>query len=588
MVANHRKQADITVNRRTPEELLCLPEPSSRMPNPQPTGRLELTWTNKHLRLLSHEDGSYQWVDPSDHRVAEVRLLREAARVRGPEEKAGRNLLVRGDALHALQSLSRLPEYASEFVGKVRLVYIDPPFNTQQSFMQYDDALEHSVWLTMMRDRLLQTRKLLSETGSVWVHLDDSEMAYCRVLLDEVFGRENFVAKVIWQKTHTRENRTDISTSHEYIIIMAKNRQVWRKARNLLPPSDEQLARYTNPDDDPRGPWSSMPVHAKAEKGRRAAQFYDIETPAGRTISPPPGNCWRFTKERFEEMVRDDRIWFGEDGGNVPRLKKFLSEVQVGLVPVTIWPYEEVGTTGEAKGEIVQLFPDQTPFSTPKPERLMERIIHIATAPGDLVMDFFGGSGTTAAVAHKMGRRWMTVERSEDTLSNFTLPRLKKVVRGEDTGGISKALGWKGGGSFEVLDVAPSMFEEEEGVVFLARWAAGGELGEATAAQLGFEFQADSAPFCGRKGRCRLAVIDGHVNGEVVELLASLLGEDETMVVCGTSLDPNARASLPSGCEIKKIPNVILDEYRKRYRVRRRRQLGLRSTQDTPELKTPA
>lgn len=178
------------------------------MTSPNPVGRLELTWTNKHLRLLAHEDGAYEWVEPSDHRIAEIRLLRDAGYV-GEEEKAGsENLLIRGDALHALLSLSALPEYQERYAGRVRLVYIDPPFNTQQSFLQYDDALEHSVWLTMMRDRLLQTRHLLAEDGSVWVHLDDSEMAYARVILDEIFGRENLVATIIWEKTHTRENQS--------------------------------------------------------------------------------------------------------------------------------------------------------------------------------------------------------------------------------------------------------------------------------------------------------------------------------------------------------------------------------------------
>ncbi|MDP2957935.1 MAG: DNA methyltransferase [Longimicrobiales bacterium] len=249
---------------------------------PEPTGRLELTWTHKHLRRLAHEDGSYEWVEPSDHRVAEVRLLREAATVgavgRGAQ-RAQDNLLIRGDALHALQGLARLPEFTGALAAKVRLVYIDPPFNTQQSFLQYDDALEHSVWLTMMRDRLLQAKRLLAQDGSIWVHLDDSEVAYCRVLMDELFGRDNFVATIIWQKTYTRENRTDMSTSHEYVLVFSANRPMWRARRNLLPPSNEQIARYSNPDDDPRGPWKATPVHAKAEKGRRAAQFLRLSRP---------------------------------------------------------------------------------------------------------------------------------------------------------------------------------------------------------------------------------------------------------------------------------------------------------------------
>ena len=289
------------------------------MKSPKPVGRLELTWTNKHLRLLAHEDGSYEWVEPSDHRVAEVRLLRDAGRVGDEDEGDGpENLLIRGDALHSLLSLSALPEYQEKYAGKVRLVYIDPPFNTQQSFLQYDDALEHSVWLTMMRDRLLQTRDLLSIDGSVWVHLDDSESAYARVLLDEILGRDNFVASIVWKKTHTRENRTDISVSHDYIHVYARDKAVWKSARNLLPASNTQLARYTNPDDDPRGPWASLPAHAKAEKGRRAEQYYDVTTPSGRVVRPPKGRCWLYTQDRFEEMVCDSRIWFGKMAKTCP------------------------------------------------------------------------------------------------------------------------------------------------------------------------------------------------------------------------------------------------------------------------------
>lgn len=546
------------------------------------TGRLELTWTNKHLRLLAHEDGSYEWVEPSDHRVAEVRLLRDAGQVGAEGLPALENLLIRGDALHALLSIGRLPEY-SAYLGAARLIYIDPPFNTKQSFMQYDDALEHSVWLTMMRDRLLQARSLLAEDGSIWVHLDDSEMAYARVVLDEVFGRENFVATVIWEKTHTRENRTDISVSHDYIHVYARNRSLWKTRRNLLNASEAQLDRYANPDNDPRGPWASLPAHAKAERGRRAEQFYEITTPSGRQLNPPRGRCWLYTRERFNEMVADQRIWFGRSGNNAPRVKKFLSEVQTGLVPTSIWSHEEVGTTAVAKGEIVALFPGQQPFSTPKPESLMERIIHIATNPGDLVVDFFAGSGTTAAVAHKMGRRWLTSERSEETVANYTLPRLKKIVEGTDAGGVTSKHNWNGGGSFNVLDVAPSMFEEVDGVVLLSDWAVDRDLAEATAAQLGFTFDSAASPFSGWKGRCRLAVIDGRVDANVVSMLAELLAKGETMIVCATSVDPAAHDAAPSGSSVQKIPSSILQQYRRTYRSRRRQELGM----DAPALTQP-
>lgn len=300
-------------------------------------GRLELTWTNKDQRLLAREDGSYEWVSPADYRVAEVRLLDNAASMGDthPEaERAHDNLLIRGDALNALTSLIRIPEFEREYAGKVKLAYLDPPFNTQQSFLQYNDALEHSVWLTIMRDRLVQVKTLLSPDGSVWVHCDDSEQAYLKVMMDEVFGRENFIAGIVWQKLTTRDNRTDLSTTHDYILLYGSDRRQWSINRNLLPYGEEQLARYSNPDNDPRGPWMSDNLTAKAGPGRRRTQFYRIRLQSGREIDPPPGRCWLFTEDRLQEIIRDHRIWF-RDGDSVPRLKRFPGEVAGGLVPAT-------------------------------------------------------------------------------------------------------------------------------------------------------------------------------------------------------------------------------------------------------------
>ena len=543
------------------------------------SGRLELTWTNKQHRLLVYRKEGYEWVPPHDYRVSEVRLLRDAAllgRTRAEESRSSDNLLIRGDALNALVSLSKLPAFAAEYVGGVRLAYIDPPFNTGQAFENYDDNLEHSVWLTMIRDRLVQIRHLLSEDGSVWLHLDDTQMHRARCVLDEVFGASNFVANVIWQKTYTRENRTDISISHDNLIVYAVNKPLWKKSRNLLPSSEAQRSRYSNPDADPRGDWKSTPVHAKAEKGRRKEQFYTITLPSGRKVDPPPGNCWRFTRQRYAEVVADGRIWFGTDGDAMPAVKKFWSEVQSGLVPMSIWPYDEVGTTGTAKAEMLSLFPNLTPFSTPKPEALIERIVGIGSNPGDVVLDCFLGSGTTAAVAHKMGRRWVGVEWREDTLRDFALPRLEKVVAGEDPGGVTDLARWKGGGSFRVVDVAPSMFEESDGVVYLSDWAVNGALAEATAAQLGFAYVPER-PFVGRKGRSRLAVLDGHVSGAVADLLVASLGPRETLVLCGTSVDPTVKERIQStapGSVVRKIPASILTDYRLSYREQRQRELA--------------
>jgi len=378
------------------------------------------------------------------------RLL-DAVSIHGDAQAAQDNLLIQGDNLEALKAL--LPFHR----GQVKCVFIDPPYNTRSAFEHYDDNLEHAQWLSMMLPRLQLLRELLREDGSIWVTIDDNEGHYLKVLMDEVFGRGNFVANVFWQKTHTRENRTDISTVHDHVLAVAKNRDGWKAVRNMLPSSEEQLERFTNPDNDPRGDWASLPAHAKAEKGRREAQFFTITTPSGRKIDPPPGRCWLYTESRFMEMVQDGRIWFGEGGNNAPRVKKFLSEVQAGLVPSTLWLHQEVGTNGKAKSELVALFPGEMPFSTPKPEALIQRILHIATNPNDLVLDSFLGSGTTAAVAHKMGRRWIGIEMGEHAVTHC-LPRLEKVVAGEQ-GGISTAVGWQGGGGFRFARLGAAIFD---------------------------------------------------------------------------------------------------------------------------------
>ncbi len=528
------------------------------------SGRLELTWTNKHLRLLAHEDENrkppYEWVPNGDYRVSEVRLLHEhetVGEVRGERSRAKDNLLIQGDALCALTSLLELPEFSREYAGKVKLVYIDPPFNTGQTFAQYDDGLEHSVWLTMLRDRLLQVRQLLSPDGSVWLHLDDGESHRARCVLDEVFGADKFVATVIWQKKYSRENRTAIGAVHDYIHVYAPMGKEWKTVRNRI--TRPRAANYRNPNNDPRGLWRPVPMTAQ---GFRKNQMYEIVSPGGKVHTPPKGRCWSVLETSFKELLNEGRIYFGKDGNAQPNTIRYLDEDE-GLVPWTWWPHEEVGNTDESKKEMLGLFPDREAFATPKPEHLMERIIHIATNPGDVVVDCFLGSATTVAVAHKMNRRWVGVERSSENIAEFALPRLRSVVSGDDDGGVSQPQGWRGGGGFRVLDVAPSMFDEDEGLVVLADWATNGLLGEACAAQLGYEY-CNEPPFCGRKGRVRLAVVDGLVSTDVAKVLVQTLGKGERVTVCGTSYDPEARTVLKEICPgstLRKIPSSILSDY---------------------------
>lgn len=528
-------------------------------------GRLELTWTNKDQCLLANEDGTYEWRKPTDYRVAEVRLLHEAAIV-GDRSAGVDNLLVRGDALNALTALRELPAYASRYVGQVKLAYLDPPFNTQQSFLQYDDALEHSMWLTMMRDRLRQVQALLSPDGSIWVHCDDTEQARLRVVMDEIFGPSRWVATVVWQKRTSRENRAAFGIAHDYIHVYSPAGATgWREVRNRLPRNEASLR---NPDDDPRGPWDSIPFTAQ---GYRDNQMYPIKTPSGAIVHPPRGRCWAATEPVFHEYLRQDLVYFPRNGQGRPRIKQFPDGAQ-GLVPMTWWEAAVVGDNEQAKKEILALFADEEPFATPKPERLLQRIIEIASDPGDIVLDCFLGSGTTAAVAHKMERRWLGVERSRTTLTTFAIPRLTRVVQGRDPGGVSEAVGWEGGGGFRIVDVGESMFEEDGDVVMLAEWASNGALAEATAAQLGYRFE-PAAPFCGRKGRSRLAVIDGLVSPTVIELLISELDDEEKLTVCGTSVDPDAAQvlrALRPGSRVRKIPASLLTEYQDATRWRPR------------------
>ena len=357
------------------------------------------------------------------------RLLQPVS-THGNPARAADNLLIQGDNLEALKSL--LPFYRRQ----VKCIFIDPPYNTKSAFEHYDDNLEHAQWLTLMLPRLQLLRELLREDGSIWVTIDDNEGHYLKVLMDEVFGRGNFVTTVLWRKNYSpKSTARHFSEDHDYVLVYAKSGETWLP--NLMPRTEKQDRAYKNPDNDARGPWKPGDLSARNYYG---AGTYPITTPSGRLIDGPPNAMfWRVSEPKLRELDQDNRIWWGKDGSNVPAIKRFLSEVKQGMVPQTWWPYEEVGHTQDAKREVVELFGDDA-FGTPKPERLLQRILHIATNEGDLVLDSFLGSGTTAAVAHKMGRRWIGIEMGEHARTHC-LPRLQKVIEGEG-GGISRAVGW--------------------------------------------------------------------------------------------------------------------------------------------------
>lgn len=356
------------------------------------------------------------------------------------------NLLIRGDNLLALKAL--LPFYR----GQVKCIYIDPPYNTHSAFEHYDDKLEHSQWLSLMYPRLVLLRELLAEDGSIWVSIDDNEGHYLKVLMDQVFGRENFITAVIWRKNYApKSSARHFSEDHDYIIIYGKNSEIWLP--NPMPRSDKQDKAYKNLDNDSRGSWRPNNLAARNFYSKGT---YPITCPSGRVIlGPPPGSYWRVSEDKFREMDKDGRIWWGKNGNNVPAPKIFLSEVKKGVVPQTFWSYEEVGHTQDAKKEVIKLVGNDV-FSTPKPERLIQRILQIATNPHDLILDSFLGSGTTAAVAHKMDRRWIGIEIGEHA-ETHCIPRLQKVIAGEP-GGISHAVNWQGGGGFRYYTLGEPVF----------------------------------------------------------------------------------------------------------------------------------
>ncbi len=326
------------------------------------------------------------------------------------------NRLIHGDCLAVMAGLD----------AEVRLAYLDPPFNTGERFADYHDAMERRAWLAWIGERVAAAWALLRADGSLWLHCDDAEQAALRVLLDDALGREAFVATVVWQKRYSRENRRAFSSAHDYLHVYAPAGGEWKHHRNRLPREDPP---GTWRDGDERGPWSTVSLVAQGGHGTRA-QFYAITLPSGRVVEPPPGSCWRVTRERFAALVDEGVVWWGRGGDNVPRRKVFLSDAQ-GLVPSTWWPHKDVGHNAEANAEQRRLFPGERPFATPKPERLMARIIEISTAPGDLVLDPFLGSGTTAAVADELGRRWVGIESSAATIERYAAPRLRLSTASE-------------------------------------------------------------------------------------------------------------------------------------------------------------
>lgn len=391
-----------------------------------------LNWLNKNQAVSIAQKTTY-------------RLLEEVPDLSCGDLASG-NLLIQGDNLEALKAL--LPFYA----GQVKCIFIDPPYNTKSAFEHYDDNLEHSKWLSLMYPRLELLRELLSEDGSIWITIDDHEAHYLKVVCDEIFGRRNFVANVLWQKRTSPEARLQLGAAHDHVLVYGKSIEKFQLDKIAL--TAEQANNFKNPDNDPKGPWASADFTAQ---GWRPNQMYKLTSPAGVEFDPPPGRCWSNIESEYKKLLAAGRIWFGKEGTARPRVKNYLKDAE-GVSAWSWWPNSAVGHNQEAKKETIQLFGAENTFTTPKPERLLQRVIQLATNPGDLILDSFLGSGTTAAVAHKMGRRYIGIELGEHAHTHCQ-PRLKKVVEGEQ-GGISTAVNWQGGGGFRFLRLGETVFDE--------------------------------------------------------------------------------------------------------------------------------
>lgn len=502
------------------------------------SNKLELTWYGKDKEIK-----------------LEPRLLIENKDLSNCSDENCENMLIHGDNLLALKALE------NKFTGKIKCIYIDPPYNTGAAYEDYDDNVEHSTWLSLIKPRLEIIWNLLNgQTGSLWISIDDSEQAYLKILCDELFGRKNFVAQIVWQKRYSRENRQAIGDVHEYILVYAKNPSEFKKIRNLVPMDEQQSKVYKNPNNDPKGRWRPVPMTAQSGHAT-PEQFYEITAPGGKVFSPPPGRCWSLSKETFHKYLAEGKIYFGKNNNSQPNTIRYLSEVP-GVTPWTWWTSKEVGHTDSAKKEIIHLFGKNNIFDTPKPEILIQRILHIATNPNDLVLDSFLGSGTTAAVAHKMGRRWIGIEMGEQAYTHCKV-RLDKVISNEDKSGISKDVNWQGGGGYKFYELAPTLIKEDAfGEPIINKEYNPEMLASAVALHEGFNY-APSKEIFWKQSRGNensyLFVTTQYVTKSYIENIAASMQDNEYLIIACKSFDKDCN-NLFKNIKVKKIPQMLLNK----------------------------
>lgn len=511
------------------------------------------TMTNKKQRL------ELTWIGKNERPRLEPRILLEdpelsyRAPKRVSENDIFDNRLIHGDNLLALKALEQ------EFCGKVKCIFIDPPYNTGSAFEQYDDGLEHSIWLSLMRDRIEILHSLLAENGSLWITIDDNEAHYMKVMCDEVFGRFNFVANAVWQKKYTVANDSKwLSKSHDHVLIYARNKEIWRPYR--LPRTEDMDARYRNPDNHPKGPWKATPIYAK-RSGSEKEQAFSFKFKNGVVWSAPRNTSPRFSEEKLRQLDENDEIWFGADGTATPTRKTFLSELKIEGPPAsTLWLHSDVGNNHEAREEAKSSNPD-IPFATPKPEKLLKRVLELSTQPGDLVLDSFAGSGTTGAVAHKMGRRWIMIELGLHCETHIA-SRLHRIVDGTDAIGITKAVGWEGGGGFRFFRLAPSLLEKDKwGNWVIDKKYRPEMLAEAICKLEGFRYEPDPEVFWmhGRSTETDfLYVTTQNMSRDQLEFISNQVGRGRTLIICCSAFRAE-RDEFPN-LTLKKIPQSVLSK----------------------------
>jgi adenine-specific DNA-methyltransferase len=500
--------------------------------------RLELTWIGKENRpklepRILLEDATYSY--HAAQRVTDSDLFD--------------NRLIFGDNLLALKALEQ------EFSGHVKCIFIDPPYNTGSAFTHYEDGVEHSLWLSLMRDRLELLRKLLSNDGSIWITIDDNEVHYLKVLCDEIFGRNCCVANIVWRSSDAANNDAKtFSVDHNHILVYSKNTD-WLS--NSLPRTEDSNAHYKNPDNDPNGPWFTGNLSSPKP---RPNLRYVVKSPSGHPIQPP-ANGWRWQESTLQEMISSGEVVFSSDGKRV--IKKTYLSKQKGLAPSTMWDdIDDTGHNRQAKYELIKLFPDRSTaelFATPKPERLIKKILMIATRPGDLILDSFAGSGTTGAVAQKMERRWIMVELG-DHIHTHIIPRMKKVIDGADLGGITLSTDWHGGGGYRYFRLASSLLEEDK----WGNWVISKEynpamLAEAICKLEGFTY-APSETIYWQQGFSSeqdfLYVTTAHLTPEQLQQLSEEVGLQRTLLVLCTAF--RGKSERYPNLTVRKIPKQVL------------------------------